>query len=108
MRDRGASVPALPEVLRDSKLASVHIVSLKKTATITFLLSIFVLLNAFADVLRRIWFTKFPNAAVTASLGEDLFAAALGIGVCTLLYASYAVLDSSLQRRMVRWEQLKE
>ena len=91
--------------LQDLALASIRSVSLKRSAVLTTLLSLAVSAEQAATLMRSISVEKvFGPAAFAGSGSEMLSALALGIGVCVVLYAAFAMFDGKLSRIRLRVE----
>ena len=102
---RDSESSAVREFLRDMELASIRVGSLRKTAVVVFLTSVLVLLDGTARILRAIAIEKNPGSAALAGAGAETLAVfSIGILVCTVLYASFAILNTRLQRKKVQWE----
>jgi hypothetical protein len=74
--------------------------SLRRFATLTFLISVLQFVWCTSDILLGLNTAKAPDVAFTmVRIGDSLIPLLLGLIVCTALYAASMIFESALQRR---------
>lgn len=87
-----------------SEICAAKVVSLKKLAVLTLLVSAFVLVYGATRILTEITTLKAaPIGLLSGSIAEVLVPLASGIFISAVLYAVYVAYEGALNRRRARW-----
>jgi hypothetical protein len=90
-------------LVRDLAIASIRAGSLKTSATLALLLSLTVSAEQLVKLLNSVMVEKSSGIAAIAGAGAEITSVfALGVGVCAVLYAAFAIFDGRLSRLKLR------